>query len=106
MVKTQRYAPNCFKRNSPKFDPIKVREDPVFSVTSEKLVGVSIQHDLKWDENTDAIQKKAQKRYISWKSWEKPVQVKKTFSVSIQGLLDQYAVPSWVTSRTYLIVWF
>ncbi len=49
----------CFKRNPPTFDPIIVGNEPVSSVGSAKLVGVTIQDYLKWDKNTHSILKKA-----------------------------------------------
>ena len=60
----------CFKQNPPKFDPISIDKVPLQSVDSAKLVGVTLQSDLKWDENTDNILKKAQKRLYFFKETE------------------------------------
>ena len=54
----------CFKQKPPKFDPILIDSVPVQSVESAKLVGVTIQKDLKWDENTDNILKKGPKEVL------------------------------------------
>ncbi len=44
-----------FTKTPPNFDPIKIDNSEVDSVKSAKLVGVTIQNDLKWGENTDVI---------------------------------------------------
>ena len=54
----------CFSRNKPDFEPITIDDEPVEMVKSAKIVGITIQHDLKWDMNTDAILKKTQKRLL------------------------------------------
>ena len=93
----------CFKRNAPKFDPIKVGEAPVTSVTSAKLVGVTIQNDLKWDEHTDAILKKAQKRLYFLKRLRKAGAREKDLLRFYSGVIRpvcEYAAPAWATSLT------
>ena len=56
----------CFKQKPPEFDPISIDSVPIQSVESAKLVGVTIQKDLKWDENTDKYTEKGPKEvYIS-----------------------------------------
>ena len=93
----------CFKRNSPKYDPIIIGSEPVQPVESAKLVGVIIQNDLKWDKNTNAILQKAQKRLFFLKRLKKPGACEKDllrFYTAIVRPVCEYAAPAWATSLT------
>ena len=93
----------CFKQKRPKFDPILIDSAPVQSVESAKLVGVIIQKDLKWDENTNNILRKAQKRLYFLKRLKQAGTSKKDlfrFYTSIVRPVCEYAAPVWATSLT------
>ena len=92
-----------FAKNPPKFEPVKIENTAVESVKSAKLVGVTIQEDLKWDENTDTILKKAQKRpYFMKKLKSSGASSRdlKQFYASIVRPVGEYAAPAWATSIT------
>ena len=59
-----------FAQKPPNFDPVVIDNSPIEIVESAKLVGVTIQNDLKWDKNTDHILQKAQKRLFFMKKTE------------------------------------
>ena len=87
----------------PKFDPILIDSAPVQSVESAKLVGVIIQKDLKWDENTNNILRKAQKRLYFLKRLKQAGTSKKDlfrFYTSIVRPVCEYAASVWATNLT------
>ena len=93
----------CFKQNPPKFDPISIDKVPLQSVDSAKLVGVTLQSDLKWDENTDNILKKAQKRLYFLKRLKQAGAGKIDLLRFYTGIIRpvcEYAAPAWATSLT------
>ena len=71
-----------FAKNPHKFEPVKIKNTAVESRKSAKLVGVTIQNDLKWDENTDSILKKRTKKTLLYEL--------KASGASTQGLKQFY----------------
>ena len=51
-----------FKKSPPNLDPIVIDNQPIEIVESAKLVGVTLQSNLKWDIHTDNIFGKTEKR--------------------------------------------
>ena len=51
-----------FKKSPPNLDPTVIDNQPIETVESAKLVGVTLQSNLKWDIHTDNILVKAEKR--------------------------------------------
>ena len=87
----------------PKFEPVKIENTAVESVKSAKLVGVTIQEDLKWNENTDTILKKAKKKLYFMKKLKSSGASSrdlKQFYASIVRAVCEYAAPAWATSIT------
>jgi len=52
----------CFTKTSPSLEPLTIDSVPLDSVKSTKLLGISVQNDLKWDLHIGNICSKASKR--------------------------------------------
>ena len=52
----------CFQRVEPSFDPIEINNTVIQRVPSAKVLGLTIQEDLKWNTHVEEIIKKANKR--------------------------------------------
>ena len=51
-----------FRKNKTTIPPTKIGDQPIARVKSYKLLGVWLDHDMKWSTNTEYITKKAAKR--------------------------------------------
>ena len=51
-----------FTKSSTYFHPIKINDNPLEVVINAKILGLTISHDLKWNEHVSGIIKKAWKR--------------------------------------------
>ena len=94
-----------FSRSRPQFSPIKIDNIEIDTVNQAKLVGITIQDDLKWDHNTDNILNKARKRLFFMKKLKSSGASQtdlKQFYTSIVRPICEYAAPVWATSLTVL----
>ena len=90
-----------FLRHKPNFSQLYIDGAPIQTVESVKVLGVTLQNDLKWESHVDNITKKAAKRLYILRVLKRnglPVDDLKTiFKTLIRSVL-QYSCPVWHSS--------
>ena len=94
-----------FKRSGPALPPIKIGGTIIERVTKFKLLGVTVQNDLKWKPRASTIVKKASKRTYFVRACRKASLPRSigltTYCTKIRPLLE-YAAPIWGGLPCYL----
>ena len=83
--------------------PITIEDQPIVREDTAKLVGITIQNNLKWDNQITDMIKKAQKKlyYLTMlKRSAAPTKDLLTVYKSIVRSQLEYAIPAWSTSLT------
>ena len=95
----------CFTDSIPEPPRIQINDEEVERVNSFKLLGVSCQNDLKWNEHVDQITCKANKRLYHLRQCRKsqlPTEVGLTTYISKIRPVLEYASPLWAGLPDYL----
>ncbi|KAI8485683.1 hypothetical protein Bbelb_365170 [Branchiostoma belcheri] len=93
----------CFAKVSPPPEPLIISEQTLETVTCIKVLGLTIQNNLKWDQQVDSMVKSSNRRLYM-------VRRLKRFGVSVPDLVSvytvyvrpilEYAVPVWYPTLT------
>ena len=92
-----------FAREKPDPPPISIDDEDIARVDSEKLVGLNIQSNLKWDIHITEIVKKAKKKLyflLQMKRSKVPPKLLVHFFRSVVVPQLEHACPVWTTSIT------
>ena len=96
----------CFSKSPPILQPLTINNVPLDCVQSTKLLGISIQSNLKWDLHVGTICRKASKRlYTLWclkRSGVLPRDLCSVFCCFIRPVVE-YACPAWHSSLSYAL---
>ena len=85
-----------FAKTVPQFDPILVNEQPLETVSTAKLLGLNISHDLKWNHLISEITRKAAPQFYFMRQLKRaniPTKDLLTFYSMMQLSTLEYASP-------------
>ncbi len=92
-----------FRRNPPALPPLTIMESTVTTVESFRFLGITISHNMKWDNHIDSIVKKAQQRLYFLRQLRKfnlPQELLKTFYSAIIESVLCTSITVWFSSAT------
>ena len=87
----------CFAKSPPILQPLTIDNVPLDCVKSTKLLGISIQSNLKWDLHVGTICRKASKRLYALRCGVLPRDLCSVFCCFIRPVVE-YACPVWHSS--------
>ncbi len=92
-----------FRRNPPALPPLTIMNSTVTAVESFRFLGITISHNMKWDNHIDSIVKKAQQRLYFLRQLRKfnlPQEQLKTFYSAIIESVLCTSITVWFSSAT------